>query len=174
MACSALDTSATLSRYEHENDRRTQANQVQSPFLCLPAELRNQIYRYTIKHGAINVYPTRASKRTSHALHLLWICRQIRAETVSLFFSTTVFGFETFCKIKTFARNLAPDQLQAIRIIKLLRYALVFCHDLSMFTSLERICVSSIWSDTTDDIVTRFARCRTGKNILKVEFDYGD
>jgi hypothetical protein len=106
-------------------------------------------------------------------LHLLWICHQVRAEASSLFFSNTTFGFETSGKMDAFAETLKQEQLQAIRTIKLLRHALVMSHDLSTFTSLEKICVSSIWSDRTDGIVTRLAQRRTGKNTLKVEFDYG-
>jgi hypothetical protein len=97
--------------------------------------------------------------------------RQIRTEASLLFFSNTNFGFETSCKMNAFARSLSQEQREAIRSIKLLRHELVMCHDLCVFTSLETICVSSIYK--IDDGVTQLVRRRADKAILKLEFDHG-
>lgn len=91
-----------------DTDRRTQTNQLTSPLLCLPPELRNDIYKLVFSQTVLEILPHTNNLRfyDTHQMRtglpslrsysgpttgLLHTCRQIRTETHHLFFATVTF-----------------------------------------------------------------------------------
>ncbi|CAE7194017.1 hypothetical protein PTNB73_08696 [Pyrenophora teres f. teres] len=74
----------------------TQENQLQSPFLRLPAELRTRIYELACANEVVHVYYPNILPRVPYNLiYLLQICRQIRYEAEIIFYSTCSFAIHT-------------------------------------------------------------------------------
>ncbi|KAF2831198.1 hypothetical protein CC86DRAFT_401745 [Ophiobolus disseminans] len=115
------------SRNLHLQERATQENQTESPFLQLPPELRIVIYTFVIR-GHLHVRSTPPSlqfrsqdEAHKNALALLFACRQVRAEAVLLPYALNTFSLShifirggaksRFLKARTVA------QLQSIQAI---------------------------------------------------------
>jgi len=81
-------------------DKSTQANQIKSPLLKLPAEIRGIIYEYVFCDLIVRVNTNKPRlKRYSTYLQPLAIrqlCRQIRHETRSAYFKYTKFYFQNY------------------------------------------------------------------------------
>lgn len=81
------------------------ANSVRSPFLRLPAELRNKIYQYAFQNNTVLVVPERSDEhQLEHRRELrgpmaLWICcRQVYHEAMPLYMSLSTFDLE-YCTV---------------------------------------------------------------------------
>ena len=105
----------------------TQENQVRSPLLCLPAELRNRIYELVFSTAAVKarpllrtlsvkvhpawddpkVYPDYDGPRGTMAL--LQTCRQINTEAMQFFLSTMTFDTE-LCSLNGFVSAFGEDK----------------------------------------------------------------
>ncbi|KAI2485321.1 hypothetical protein Ptr902_04261 [Pyrenophora tritici-repentis] len=87
-----------LASLAQECDMITQENQLQSPFLRLPAELRKRIYDLACANEVVHVYnPISLPRVPYNLIYLLQICRQIRYEAKTIFYSTCTFTI--YCKI---------------------------------------------------------------------------
>lgn len=112
---------------------RTQANQPTSPFLRLPTELRNTIYKLIFSNTVVEVYPNRSNLRfydtyrarngirsfrkySGSTARLLYTCRQIRAETHDMFFSMVTFDIRGLDPIDLI-HHLGTEQAASIRCI---------------------------------------------------------
>ncbi|KAF1834952.1 hypothetical protein BDW02DRAFT_597700 [Decorospora gaudefroyi] len=51
------ETMAVIKRGPHELEHLTQLNQINSPLLRLPAELRNKIYEYALGDARVFILP---------------------------------------------------------------------------------------------------------------------
>ncbi|KAH4176437.1 hypothetical protein HBH43_058360 [Parastagonospora nodorum] len=85
---------------EELTDKSTQANQIKSPLLKLPAEIRGIIYEYVFCDLIVRVNTNEPRlKRYSTYLQPLaprQLCRQIRCETQSAYFKYTQFYFQNY------------------------------------------------------------------------------
>ncbi|KAF1959339.1 hypothetical protein CC80DRAFT_385158, partial [Byssothecium circinans] len=69
-------------------------NQLQSPLLRLPQELRDQIYGYFFKEQSWEFYnKAKAAQSKPNAMALLRTCRQLYAETATIPYKTDSFSF---------------------------------------------------------------------------------
>ncbi|KAA8617060.1 hypothetical protein PtrSN002B_008682 [Pyrenophora tritici-repentis] len=100
-------------------DHISQENQLLSPLLSLPAEMREIIYDYSIDNEVM-IYPTGIIGQKGKISALLWVCRQTRAETAKQFFSKTKFETETLDKLAAFAQCLEKNHRKELRTISLL------------------------------------------------------
>lgn len=96
--------------------RRRAEPPANSPLLTLPAELRNEIYRYAFKPSD-SADPSLPGTRASDLLRPLLACRQIYEEARALAFSCVSFAVENVTGAGLAARLsvLRTEQTQAIR-----------------------------------------------------------
>ncbi|KAH6629090.1 hypothetical protein C7974DRAFT_393824 [Boeremia exigua] len=107
-------------------------NQLESPFLRLPGEVRNRIYEYALggkvisynQHHSHSIdadyyrqhgYGTPEPHTVSTLLHLTATCRQIHAETDLHIFKYNEFLINTSTVLQSFVEALSQRQLSAIR-----------------------------------------------------------
>ncbi|KAF1921839.1 hypothetical protein BDU57DRAFT_545234 [Ampelomyces quisqualis] len=102
----SLVASAVLAsaRVDNDGESITQQNQVNSPLLRLPSEIRNQIYEYVfhgvqVKVRKPGIHPRRI-QRYQPACSLLFACRQTRNEARPSFHAaaTFKFGYKVYSK----------------------------------------------------------------------------
>ncbi|CAA9957631.1 hypothetical protein PTMSG1_01239 [Pyrenophora teres f. maculata] len=144
-------------------DHISQENQLLSPLLSLPAELREIIYIHATEK-VVMIYPAGAVGHKGEISALLWVCRQTRADTATQFFSKTKFELETLDKLAAFAQSLEKNYLKEIRTISLLSHtwgelidsiheareyqpssALPVPTKLSVFPALEQVFIGHAW-----------------------------
>lgn len=65
------------------SDDPTTPNEISFPFLKLPAELRNSIYRYAV----VRISPIDIDATGLQEPALLWVSKQIRQEAAPIFWS---------------------------------------------------------------------------------------
>jgi len=164
----------------------TKTNQLRSPFLRLPAELRNRIYGYTLAYGTLEV-PSWSQWGQLPLLDvgLLRTCRQIHAETTMLFYSLNTFRLNNNMDLVTLTACLNAEKRSVIRRLDLnLRAALAIndamrhgcgCPKLRLFPSLESI---HIWGQAPEEIrhaintALRFGTLNMGLRITWVAACY--
>jgi hypothetical protein len=76
-----------------------QENQLNSPFLCLPAELCNRLYELAFTGQSITVLRKRnetSARKEVGAIVILLTCRQIQHDVALLFYSFTTFNLDLF------------------------------------------------------------------------------
>lgn len=90
-----------------------------SPFLNLPAELRNRIYEYYFAHLS----------SSSHSLALLLTCRRVYNEAHILAFSNTTFVTTTWVRYKLAAQAevLRPETASAITSVAFASHLIDWC-----------------------------------------------
>ncbi|OCL09888.1 hypothetical protein AOQ84DRAFT_353805 [Glonium stellatum] len=116
--------SKTLSSLNPIKRDKTINPQASSPFLNLPAELRNQIYEYYFDNLT----------SSAHSLALLLSCRRIYNEAHTLAFATATFVTTTWVRYKLAAQSAAlrPASVAAISSIAFASHLLEsrgFCRD---------------------------------------------
>lgn len=101
----------------------TQENQVHSPLLRLPAELRNRIYELAFPTTAIKVHPAWDDPKVYPGydgprgiMALLQTCRQINAEATEFFLSTLTFDTES-CSLHGFVKAFGGDKAALVTSI---------------------------------------------------------
>ena len=146
--------SKTLSCLNPIKRDRTINSQASSPFLSLPAELRNQIYEFYFDNLT----------SSAHSLALLLSCRRIYNEAHTLAFATATFVTTTWVRYKLAAQAAAlkPTSSSAISSIAFASHLLEsrgFCRDnqyllanfmansITLFPALKR--VTLFYSDQT-------------------------
>jgi hypothetical protein len=106
-------------------------NSIASPLLRLPAEIRNQIWQYTL--GTMQVHPTvkgtpRCTDRGSDTisdfdvdrqLALVRTCRQLYSEAGLIFYRDSTFFFNAYSAMARFRLSLRVAQLEAVQTIAL-------------------------------------------------------
>ncbi|KAF9693858.1 hypothetical protein EKO04_008540 [Ascochyta lentis] len=119
-----LTTSVGTRPCSKAQDLITHGNQLHSPFLRLPAEIRNRIYHFafdtaTIRPGSVN-YDEQDATPYQDAETLLYVCRQIRHEALPFkgsFLHLNIDGLSGgFLKI---ARELGWDKTHSIQTLTL-------------------------------------------------------
>ncbi|KAH6502771.1 hypothetical protein HBI56_167740 [Parastagonospora nodorum] len=109
-----------------ERDEITQTNARNSPMLRLPAELRNQIYRYALAGGVAFILPKKfrfkgnpRTRFSKNAFGLRCVCRQLRAETYSIFYNSYTFDLTGFSNGHDATRELAWREISLIESIRI-------------------------------------------------------
>jgi hypothetical protein len=104
------------------NRPSTQQNQLDSPLLRLPAELRNRIYKFAFTGQSVTVLPDRRTdaRKDLGTLALLLTSCQVHHETACLFWSHTVFDTTLFTAIPSESLALlgveTRSRIQSIKI----------------------------------------------------------
>ncbi|KAG9188772.1 hypothetical protein G6011_07477 [Alternaria panax] len=100
-----------------EKNEATKRNTAESPLLRLPAELRNEIYKYALGR---HVYPVPGDGRKNpRALNLVRVCRQIQQEAAFLPYSLSVLSSRMAIHLEEFVSRLSISQRNAIETIQL-------------------------------------------------------
>ena len=101
--------------------RRRDASPIVSPLLRLPAELRNDIYRYVLGDRTVHVSETLEMTITPEmqVVTLTLVCRQIYADTRFLFWSTSTFVYADAEDLIRWLSDFPVDCHQAISTIKI-------------------------------------------------------
>jgi hypothetical protein len=91
---------------------------MQSPFLRLPAELRNKIYQLVFSNGVIQVLAPwenryRSTISAYSAPALLQTCRQIHGEATPVLFSTATFETERY-SLEYFIETIGAEKAALI------------------------------------------------------------
>lgn len=103
-----------------------------SSFLRLPAELRSQIYTYTLSGEIFDIYcwrrytpfgfATRILKKRRNFLALLAVCRQLYSETRLLPFQLNAFRFKSQDAFHSWLEKFSLHQREAIREVHLVTW----------------------------------------------------
>ncbi|KAI8934132.1 hypothetical protein NX059_012520 [Plenodomus lindquistii] len=94
----------------------TSRNQQFSPFLRLPAELRNKIYVYAVYDQIVSLSTSPGPHHLVHNLQgLLVACRQIREECLLLFYAYCIFQIDD----NILRAHLTAAQYERIRYIRI-------------------------------------------------------
>ncbi|KAH7399503.1 hypothetical protein BKA66DRAFT_451929 [Pyrenochaeta sp. MPI-SDFR-AT-0127] len=128
----------TPRRTEAELEAITEKNQLDSPFLCLPGEVRNRIYHYAFGGHEIYAMPSGLRRFVCMgrpddqfawnlkpiaqimAVHLPLVCRQIRSETGKYFaFKFNTFGSTMPEYFKLLMDSLTIEQMNRIEVVKM-------------------------------------------------------
>ncbi|RYN69246.1 hypothetical protein AA0117_g10939 [Alternaria alternata] len=102
----------------------TRDNQLNSPLLRLPAELRNRIYHFTFDTNEVVLGPRSlwdppdfwAPRATPYPLGLAQTCTQCNYEALPYFWRTTVFRLRNLSESLEFTNQALLNQIQIIRI----------------------------------------------------------
>ncbi|RYN48195.1 hypothetical protein AA0118_g11914 [Alternaria tenuissima] len=115
-------------------------NQLNSPLLRLPAELRNRIYHFTFDTNEVVLGPPGywdppdfcSPRATSYPLGLAQACTQCNYEAIPYFWKTTVFRLGYLSEAFKFTNQALLNQIQIIRIGKgdVMLFATLFPGDL--------------------------------------------
>ena len=143
----------------------TAANQLRSPLLRLPAELRNLIYHYALGNCTLTFSDDykprlcqhdtpRLCQRDKPAFPLLAVCVQIHAEAALLPYSLNTFVIATAEVLNTFSATTPPSFIQAIKKLDI-DYWTVSSQwatekslaSLKRFKGLEEVTFCHSWSD---------------------------
>jgi hypothetical protein len=103
-----------------------------SAFLSLPAEVRNQIYAYTLSGEVFSIHcwrrytpfgiATRILRKEKNFLALLAVCQRIHAETCLLPFRLNAFRFKSQDAFKSWLGKFAADQREAIQEVHIVTW----------------------------------------------------
>ncbi|KAH3945538.1 hypothetical protein HBI56_095650 [Parastagonospora nodorum] len=110
------------------HDAITARNDLESPLLRLPGELRNRIYEYALNIGTFHFTARSESSRKPrpnffglrtpkpHAFALLCVCRRIYPEISSfqIPFAVNTHAFSLFYRLSAYYVHLTPEQLSWI------------------------------------------------------------
>lgn len=110
---------------------RSQRNQLESPFLRLPTELRNTIYDHVSRASTLDVsishrgFGRAARSDDVHAIYnipLRLTCRQIKVETADLIYEAINFGcYMNVSIIESYLSQRTALQLESIKTIRISR-----------------------------------------------------
>ncbi|KAF1836651.1 hypothetical protein BDW02DRAFT_566743 [Decorospora gaudefroyi] len=112
-------------RVAKDHDQITSTNQLTSPLLRLPAELRNQIYSIALapfRTTTIETYarePFLTTTAAQKSLALLQTCRQMHSEATLPYYSTNTFEFRSSNHITRFVHAVGPARCAVIKWVRL-------------------------------------------------------
>jgi hypothetical protein len=106
------------------------ATQERANFLSLPAELRNRIYSYTFRCDLSTLWNPdqrfwyRGHECSCTGLALLRVCRQIRADTIPIFYGNHTMRFDAYNRafLEDWLNITVPEAITRIRRIELFGY----------------------------------------------------
>jgi hypothetical protein len=169
----------------------TQLNEENSPFLRLPAELRNRIYKFGLYEDVIDFksrYPSLKKPNLPKALAFLCICRQVYCEVSVLYFALNTFRFDSEKSLEELIGFIAQAKLDAVKYISftdncaaliavLANGSTIGLPDLRLYalTSLQEVTVHTysqqiIWLDhITIGVYLRQAARNMGLEVIFVE-----
>jgi hypothetical protein len=103
-----------------------------SSFLCLPAELRNQVYTYVLGGETFSIhcwrrytpfgFATRILRKRRFFLALLVVCRQLHSETRLLPFRLNAFRFKSQDAFDSWLDKFTLDQQETIQNVHLVTW----------------------------------------------------
>jgi hypothetical protein len=108
----------------------TQSNQRNSPLLRLRAKFRNRIYELAFAGETVYVYPGESTN--ANPIHLVQICKQIRHEASSLFYTRCTFEMS----VKRYLKR-ALDFDRESREHAMATRGLAYLDDISQVVGLE-------------------------------------
>jgi len=162
---------------------RSQRNQVQSPLLRLPSELRNIIYRYVFQ--GCSIWVTKNHQDLLYGLRLwcihdldivslLLTCRQVHAEAAILPYRFLVFEFHGGAAIiEKFLSARSPAQLEAIQTIRVSieHYSFQSSSATEDYKRFDFVRSLPRLQHITNDLRS-YQFCPTKKSLLKDTFEY--
>jgi hypothetical protein len=160
------------------------STQPDSPLLSLPAEIRNHIYGLALQVGTLEAFQGRQSQNRPQALSLISTCRQLRFETLEIFYRTNTFDFAyMITHIPRFIRTVSHAARNAVRSIRIVHHdALLLLwaarqgqlrEQLRLFPSLDEVVVLGLRARRSLRLAVIAAiRLATGKRMLVVRFKY--
>ena len=183
------------------NWNSARVNQLTSPLLRLPAELRNLIYLFTFTDSMIRMHPQKGEQSATNPIGLICCCRQLHREANSLFYTTATFEMEMALPYSYEAAIVAIGAERCARItsiqISLLSVEFQYVHwaypaksfeeeielqgraNANAFPALNtvhvkgsRLQLSLLSSDTRADLVRAF-RLVHGKPAIEIVFEAG-
>ncbi|KAI4647855.1 hypothetical protein J4E93_004266 [Alternaria ventricosa] len=130
----------------------TAANQLNSPLLRLPAELRNLIYHYALGNCTLSLVPSQKSlrlfQRDMPAFPLLAVCTQIQSEAALLPYILNTWDIANRDTLYLFLEKIHPRYIQAIKKLDIgpwtvaLQSTGMICAWLEKFKGLEEVVFS--------------------------------
>jgi hypothetical protein len=109
-----------------------ESSKMRSAFLSVPAEVRNQIYAYTLSGEVFSIYcwrrytpfgiATRILRKETNFLALLAVCQQIHAETRLLPFQLNAFRFKSQDAFKSWLDTFTADQREAMQEVHIVTW----------------------------------------------------
>jgi hypothetical protein len=162
-------------------------NARQSPLLCLPAEIRNMIWKYAFS-GKVRVSSTTVVPRKDYdRFSLLRVCRQVYHETGVLPYTTNTFCFSHISIATDFQLYLKPKQVKYIQSLVIEQYCPLFSFNAKRicaifqlphkFTALEKVCVvlyangEDVGSYSTSEPKVDVRAVLEGKDVMFRYFD---
>jgi hypothetical protein len=156
-----------------------------SPFLSLPAEIRNIIYDLALQGSTLEVFPDLQSQNRPQALSLIHTCRQIRLEALKIFYMSNTFDFAYMVThIPRFIRTVSSEACKVVRSIRINHHdaCLVLFHArlgrprlwFQCFPALEEVVIvdaMALWGLRL--AVAAAIRLTTGKGDMVVRFEGG-
>ena len=106
-------------------------------FLDLPAEIRNQIYRYVLVRGQSVRIGKSYLKIRLRELAILFVNRLVYSEAMPVFLSYNNFIITGQRKELTWLRRMRPEGRRELRNVSLVLYRRAFNHDYSLFNALS-------------------------------------
>ncbi|KAI4616578.1 hypothetical protein J4E80_005852 [Alternaria sp. BMP 0032] len=116
-ATRAADAHLAARSSHEENTNITTHNATESPLLQLPAEMRNEIYKYVLS-GQVHEILLRP-RAQQNSLGLVLVCRQIAEEAAMLQYPYCTFAFDHWLAIENFSSRCPPAKRKLIRTIQL-------------------------------------------------------
>jgi hypothetical protein len=146
------------------------ANQLNSPLLRLPGEIRNRIYEYTFSESVVVVsdgYANRSYTRKNNTpLHILATCQQIRHEATSFFWKHCTIDAQRSRYLGDVKKAMGSENCARVTSLNMregavavyIRYNLNKSRTkrfhLEDFPAVQRICVWRVGWGFTDEQVT--------------------
>ena len=149
-------------------------NQLTSPFLKLPGEIRNKIYEYTFINIQIHIHSL-SSYSYNRSTALISACSQLRFEARTMFFARAIYHiFERAWDDMRLFRDIA--KLAVCQLITSIRIPRWGANDLEgttilSFPALVRVYVSGIWPLDDVDGIREKLRVWTENANLEVVFE---
>ncbi|KAL6707174.1 hypothetical protein ACN47E_004721 [Coniothyrium glycines] len=169
---------------EEERERITEENRTRSPFLRLPAEIRNKIYKHYFEATTIRICKIPEGLKSPG---LLTVCRQVHSETTPLMFTHSTFdttSHDYLCYAVEQIQKAQPDKSYVSRITTIIMvYSQLLCegHEpedvkygflahqstwCKPFPALRRVCVTSFHHSILDILLEGLHRV-----FLRYQFD---
>lgn len=129
----------------------TAANQLNSPLLRLPAELRNLIYHYALGNCTLTLAAHHDRLCTYQndmpAFPLLAVCTQIHTEAALLPYSLNTFNIASDYTLRVFIATMPMKYVQAIKTLDIGTWTVagketICAANLQRFTALEKVVFS--------------------------------
>ncbi|KAI4714359.1 hypothetical protein J4E89_000038 [Alternaria sp. Ai002NY15] len=178
----AADTKDTASQSASRDvDEIARDNQINSPLLRLPGELRNRIYECVFFDAEVNVthpdwnWNGRGGRQVQSQIHVLATCQQIRHEATSIFWNECMIypvGIYTFSGVASIMGESNCARITSLCVDMSLvfdgiafYFTLPVPYPLADFPLLRKLNVIGDFSKPKDDIEDAMLRCIRAKGV---------